>query len=139
MGNGRQMKYRVFFLRGVVAGVVSEGPFGSKLARRDVSLENVLSVCRYIQVHGLAPDHLDRLASWRVTGNIEPGRDIVFAEGPIDDLDHATEFAKYGGKMGIDATAKGAADGRKREWPPEIVMSEEIRRLVDEKWGDYGI
>ena len=41
-------------------------------------------------------------------------------------------------KMGIDATAKGITDGRSREWPPDIVMSEEIKTLVDHRWKEYG-
>ncbi len=96
-------------------------------------VKSIIVVDHFVDVQDLSE------VAWRVTGNIEPGRDIVFAEGPIDDLDHATSFTRYGGKMGIDATAKGAADGRKREWPPDIVMSEEIKRLVDDKWREYGI
>jgi 3-polyprenyl-4-hydroxybenzoate decarboxylase len=26
-----------------------------------------------------------------------------------------------------------------REWPPELFMSEEIKKLVDRKWKEYGI
>lgn len=78
-------------------------------------------------------------AAWRVTNNINPATDIVFAEGPLDDLDHATPTPKYGSKMGIDATAKGPMDGRQRPWPPEILMSEEIKRLVDSRWKEYGL
>ena len=44
----------------------------------------------------------------------------------------------YGGKIGIDATHKGPEEGA-RPWPEEIVMSDEVRRLVDERWGEYGI
>jgi 4-hydroxy-3-polyprenylbenzoate decarboxylase len=40
--------------------------------------------------------------------------------------------------MGIDATHKGPEEGT-REWPEEIEMSEEIRTLVDQRWGEYGI
>ena len=76
--------------------------------------------------------------AWRVTNNINPATDISFAEGPIDDLDHATPIPKFGSKMGIDATAKGITDGRSREWPPDIVMSEEVKTLVDHRWKEYG-
>ena len=76
--------------------------------------------------------------AWRVTNNINPATDISFAEGPIDDLDHATPIPKFGSKMGIDATAKGITDGRSREWPPDIVMSEEIKTLVAHRWKEYG-
>jgi hypothetical protein len=40
--------------------------------------------------------------------------------------------------MGIDATHKGLDEGT-REWPEEIVMSDEIRALVDRRWAEYGI
>ena len=77
--------------------------------------------------------------AWRVTNNIDPSQDVLFATGPLDDLDHASPEAKYGSKMGIDATTKGPMEGRSREWPPDIVMSEEIVALVDRKWQEYGI
>jgi 4-hydroxy-3-polyprenylbenzoate decarboxylase len=77
--------------------------------------------------------------AWRVTNNIDPARDVVFADGPIDDLDHASPTPRYGSKMGIDATAKGRGDGREREWPPDIEMTKEIKLLVDGKWAEYGI
>jgi 4-hydroxy-3-polyprenylbenzoate decarboxylase len=88
-------------------------------------------------------DHVDvqdpSEVAWRVAANIDPARDIVFLDGPVDDLDHASASPKYGSKMGIDATAKGVMDGRTREWPPDIVMSDEIKALVDSKWIEYGI
>ena len=77
--------------------------------------------------------------AWRVAANIDPANDIVMVDGPVDDLDHSAAAPRYGSKMGIDATAKGVMDGRAREWPPDIVMSEEIKRLVGNKWSEYGI
>jgi 4-hydroxy-3-polyprenylbenzoate decarboxylase len=70
--------------------------------------------------------------------NVDPARDVLLSEGPIDQLDHATTLQAYGGKLGIDATAKGPAEGA-REWPPEIEMSAEVRALVDRRWEEYGI
>ena len=70
--------------------------------------------------------------------NVDPARDIVLSEGPIDQLDHATTIQAYGGKIGIDATAKGPDEGR-REWPPEIEMSAEIRARVDARWAELGL
>ena len=43
-----------------------------------------------------------------------------------------------GGKIGIDATAKGPEEGT-RPWPEEIGMSAEVRALVDGRWAEYGI
>jgi 4-hydroxy-3-polyprenylbenzoate decarboxylase len=88
--------------------------------------------------HSVNVQDLSEVA-WRVTANIDPSRDIVVVDGPLDDLDHAAASPRYGSKIGIDATAKGRMDGRSREWPSDIVMSREIKRLVDSKWSEYGI
>lgn len=76
--------------------------------------------------------------AWRVTNNIDPASDIVFADGPLDDLDHATPTPRFGSKVGVDATAKFPGEGRSRDWPPDIVMSEDIKQLVDSRWQEYG-
>jgi 4-hydroxy-3-polyprenylbenzoate decarboxylase len=70
--------------------------------------------------------------------NVDPARDVVLAEGPLDHLDHAPERQFVGGKLGIDATAKWVEEGA-RPWPEEIEMSPEIRELVDRRWNEYGI
>ena len=77
--------------------------------------------------------------TWRIGTNIDPSRDLVILKGPTDDLDHASEVPKYGGKIGIDATSKGKVDGFNRDWPDEIVMSKEIKKLVEKKWDNYKI
>ncbi len=76
---------------------------------------------------------------WRVTNNLDAAQDVIFASGPVDDLDHASPTPKFGSKVGVDATAKGPMEGRQREWPPDIVMSPEIKALVDGKWAQYGL
>jgi 4-hydroxy-3-polyprenylbenzoate decarboxylase len=70
--------------------------------------------------------------------NVDPKRDVVLAEGPLDHLDHAPERQFVGGKLGIDATAKWPEEGA-RPWPDEIEMSAEVRALVDRRWPEYGI
>src|SRR6266540_1338407 len=75
---------------------------------------------------------------FRVTANVDPKRDVMVSEGPLDHLDHAPTLQFYGGKLGIDATHKGPAEGT-REWPPEIEMSDEMRDLVTRRWEEYGI
>lgn len=77
--------------------------------------------------------------AWRVGNNVDPKRDVVITEGPLDVLEHASEIPAYGGKMGIDATKKLPSDGFKREWPPDIEMSDEIKKLVDKRWQEYGL
>ncbi|MDP6668542.1 MAG: menaquinone biosynthesis decarboxylase [Candidatus Krumholzibacteria bacterium] len=76
---------------------------------------------------------------WRVTANIDPKRDTVFAEGIMDVLDHATDKMGFGGKMGIDATRKWPEEGFEREWPDVLEMSPEVKARVDEIWDRLGI
>jgi 4-hydroxy-3-polyprenylbenzoate decarboxylase len=70
--------------------------------------------------------------------NVDPKRDVVIGEGPLDHLDHAPERQFVGGKLGIDATAKWPEEGA-RPWPDEIEMSPEIKELVTRRWTEYGI
>jgi 4-hydroxy-3-polyprenylbenzoate decarboxylase len=73
-----------------------------------------------------------------VGANVDPARDVLISEGPLDHLDHSPTHQFFGGKLGIDATAKGPDEGT-RPWPEEIEMSDEIRALVDRRWEEYGI
>ena len=93
--------------------------------------KTIIVVDHFVNVHD--PSEV----TWRVTNNLDPSQDILFASGPLDDLDHASPTLKFGSKIGIDATAKGPMEGRQREWPPDIVMSPEIVALVDRKWAEY--
>ena len=70
---------------------------------------------------------------FRVCANVDPKRDVVLADGPIDQLDHAAVLPSFGGKIGFDATAKGPDEGA-REWPPEIEMTADVRARVDARW-----
>ncbi|MBE0428648.1 MAG: menaquinone biosynthesis decarboxylase [Thermoleophilia bacterium] len=83
--------------------------------------------------------HDESEVAWRVFNNVDPRRDVVITEGPLDVLDHSSPTPNYGAKMGLDATKAWASEGYPREWPDDIVMSGEIKRLVDMKWSSYGI
>ncbi|NLN76398.1 MAG: menaquinone biosynthesis decarboxylase [Armatimonadetes bacterium] len=76
---------------------------------------------------------------WRLGSNIDPRRDIIFADGPVDVLDHAAGQPLFGSKMGIDATRKIAGEGYNRAWPDDIKMSDEIISRIDNIWRDLGI
>ncbi len=76
---------------------------------------------------------------WKVGNNVDPKRDIVIVEGPLDVLDHSAPLLTAGSKMGIDATKKWPEEGFTREWPEEIKMTPEIMELVDGRWAEYGI
>jgi 4-hydroxy-3-polyprenylbenzoate decarboxylase len=86
-----------------------------------------------VDVHNLSE------VAWRVLGNVDWRRDVVVVDGPVDDLDHSAVQPAFGGKIGVDATAKGPQDGHPRGWPPEIVMLDQIKALVDRRWEEYGL
>ena len=75
---------------------------------------------------------------FQACANVDPKRDLLLSEGPLDQLDHAAVLHCYGGKLGIDATTKWASEDA-RPWPEPIEMSTEIKDLVSERWSEYGI
>jgi len=76
---------------------------------------------------------------WRLGNNIDPRRDIVFADGPVDALDHASPLPLYGSKMGIDCTKKWKEEGFTRQWPNVITMKSEIIKKIDGLWPKLGL
>jgi len=48
---------------------------------------------------------------WRIGNNVDPRRDTMIVDGPVDALEHASPIPHYGSKMGIDATRKGRRKG----------------------------
>jgi len=77
---------------------------------------------------------------WFAVGaNVDPARDIEQVNGPLDILDHASGEIGTGGKIGIDATKKLPGEAPNRDWPEPLKMADEIRKLVDKRWGEYGL
>ena len=76
---------------------------------------------------------------WRVFNNIDAKYDLEMVEGPLDVLDHSSPMAKWGTKLGIDATKSWPEEGHTREWPDEIVMTDEVKARVDAKWRELGL
>jgi 4-hydroxy-3-polyprenylbenzoate decarboxylase len=74
--------------------------------------------------------------AWQTLGNVDWSRDIEVANGPVDHLDHASYQSLYGGKIGIDATAKLPEEGYGRGWPEVVSMSAEIKEKIDQIWND---
>jgi 4-hydroxy-3-polyprenylbenzoate decarboxylase len=92
----------------------------------------VVVVDEHVNVHDYAE------VFFYVGANVDPARDVILSEGPLDHLDHAPQRQFVGGKLGIDATRKLPEEGA-RPWPEEIVMTEEVRDLVSSRWDEYGI
>jgi 4-hydroxy-3-polyprenylbenzoate decarboxylase len=66
-------------------------------------------------------------SAWQALGNVDWSRDIVVSDGPVDHLDHASAHHSFGGKIGIDATAKLPEEGHPRPWPQPVGMSPEVK------------
>jgi len=73
-----------------------------------------------------------------IAANVHPRRDVFFRQGPADPFDAATPPGELGHRMGIDATAKLPGE-RPGTWPEPNVVSEEIRKLVSDRWAEYGL
>lgn len=76
---------------------------------------------------------------WRLGNNISADRDLEIVRGPLDVLDHASPHPCFGAKLGIDATVKWPEEGHMREWPDVIKMDPDVKRRIDEIWGDLGL
>lgn len=97
-----------------------------------------LSRCVIVVDHDVDVHDVSQVA-FRAFSNVDPARDMLLVDGPVDALDHAAPYFAYGSKIGFDATRKLPGEGQVRPWPDEIRMSEDIRELVDRRWAEYGI
>ncbi len=77
--------------------------------------------------------------AWQALGNVDWSHDVVIVDGPVDHLDHASRRHSFGGKIGIDATAKLPDEGYTRDWPSVARMSPDVKQRVDELWTDLGL
>jgi 4-hydroxy-3-polyprenylbenzoate decarboxylase len=93
----------------------------------------VVVVDKDVNVHDVAE------VAWRVLNNIDPKRDVMISDGPYDVLDHASCSVGFGGKMGVDATAKWKEEGYERGWPAVAKMSPEVEARVDRIWRELEI
>ncbi len=83
--------------------------------------------------------HDEQAVLFHLCANVDPKRDVMFIDGPLDILDHAAPRLGVGSKMGVDATRKIAGEGEVRAFPDELDMTAEIKALVDRRWSEYGL
>lgn len=77
---------------------------------------------------------------FRITSNVDPKRDMLFTEGPLDALDHSSDRFAFGSKVGIDATRKDKPwDNFPREWPRDLAHPAEVLEKVARRWKEYGL
>ncbi len=77
--------------------------------------------------------------AWRVFNNIDAEHDLEIVHGPLDVLDHSSPMAKWGAKLGIDATKTWPEEGHSREWPEEIEMNKDVKARVNYMWRSLNI
>jgi 4-hydroxy-3-polyprenylbenzoate decarboxylase len=93
----------------------------------------VIVVDKEVDVHDLQD------VAWRVLNNLDPRRDVMISDGPYDVLDHASCSVGFGGKLGVDATAKWKEEGYERVWPAVATMAPTVEARVDRFFGELGI
>lgn len=88
----------------------------------------IVIVDEWVDVHNLSQ------VAWQALGNVDWSHDVVITDGAVDHLDHASRQHSFGGKIGIDATAKLPEEGYNRQWPEVAQMSPEIKARIDQIW-----
>ncbi len=73
--------------------------------------------------------------AWRVINNVDWARDLLLT--PAGTGAGALGSLWGESRLGIDATRKGVT-GSGSPWPDEIRMDEDVKRLVDRRWREYG-
>lgn len=77
---------------------------------------------------GVDPGDTSTVA-WKIFNNIDAKRDILFEEKREGKLQ----------RIAVDATKKLPIDGHTRPWPNDILMTQEIKTMVTERWASYGL
>jgi 4-hydroxy-3-polyprenylbenzoate decarboxylase len=93
----------------------------------------VVIVDEHVDVHDASE------VTWRVFNNVDPERDCMIVKGPLDALDHSSPTARYGAKMGIDATRSWPEEGHRREWPDELRQDPDVVARVSARWRELGL
>lgn len=93
----------------------------------------IIVVDDHVNVH----DEQDVL--FHLFSNCDPERDSEIVHGPHDILDHASPEMGAGSKIGFDATVKWPSEGKVRAWPLELEFDEKTKRLISDRWKEYGL
>jgi len=73
-----------------------------------------------------------------VSSHVDPGRDVFVCQGPPDPLDPAAPPDALSDRIALDATVK-LPEERRGERPGRAQMTDKIRRLVSDRWPEYGL
>ena len=98
-----------------------------------MNVKMIIVVDAHVDVQNLSE------VAWRVFNNIDAEHDLEIVHGPLDVLDHSSPMAKWGAKLGIDATKTWAEEGHTRDWSEEIEMSPAVKMRVNYLWNSLGL
>jgi 4-hydroxy-3-polyprenylbenzoate decarboxylase len=87
----------------------------------------------WVDVHNLSQ------SAWQALGNVDWSHDIIQLDGPVDQLDHASYQSSFGGKIGVDATAKLPEEGYLRHWPEVVQMDPQVKARIDTIFTELGL
>ncbi len=107
-----------------IIAVDKQEAFDGRKTAQAVAVGDTANAIRiYLVVDGDVDPKEYRVALWKFFNNVDPSRDIF----------HENQ------RLFIDATKKLPEEGHKREWPDELVMSDEVVEKVDTIWPGLGL
>ena len=120
------------FHGGAIVSVRSEAAGRAKELMAELWASELLGASRLIVVVDGETDVRDlSQVAWRVVNLPDWQVDLV-----VSAREEGTPlFPWLGSRLGIDATRCGGGGAR----PPALAMGEEIRRLIDQRWREYGL
>jgi 4-hydroxy-3-polyprenylbenzoate decarboxylase len=124
----------------VFVKIRKEYPFHARKVMHSIWGAGQMGFCKFIIVVDEDVNvHDEQQVLFHMTANVDPRRDTVILDGPLDILDHAAPYEGAGSKMGLDATRKLPGEGTIRRWPEMLRMSDAIRNQVTKRWQELGL
>jgi 4-hydroxy-3-polyprenylbenzoate decarboxylase len=74
-----------------------------------------------------------------VSAHVDPQRDVLCLSGSADADDHAPSVRGAGGRWGIDATRKLAAEGAARPYPAALEFPPDLLHSLRVRWAELGL
>ena len=79
----------------------------------------------------------DLNAVWsQILQQCDMNQDLVFSKGPLDALDHASDTAFYGTRLGIDATKKRIEEGKRVPFKEKLFKSNKVENELKQQFAE---
>jgi 4-hydroxy-3-polyprenylbenzoate decarboxylase len=115
----------------VVVAIDKEYPMQARKVMSALWGNNQMSFAKMIVVvdePGLLGDHSQLLRT--IQENVDLSQDIVLTEGILDVLDHSAPDPLFGGKLGLDATARVEGEPERASREGSKLTAEEVREKI---------